>query len=65
MENLIVNLLSDEALAELKEMERKNQIRILNEEEIKNIKVRREKILKEIDDYTYDSIIKRLKESKS
>ncbi len=65
MEHLMVNLLSDEALQELKEMEINKKIQILNEEEVRNMKVRREKILQEIDDYTYESILKRLKEPKS
>ena len=65
MENLIVNLLSDEALQELKEMERNNKIKILNAEEVATEKARKETMLKEIDNYTYENILKRLKNSDS
>ena len=65
MENLIVNLISNEALQELKEMERKHKIQILNEDELKSIKLQKEKLLQEIDNYTYNSILKNLKDSTS
>ena len=65
MENLIVNLLKDEALQELKEMERSNKIKILNEKDVFNQKERKERMLKEIDSYTYENILKSLKNSDS
>ena len=65
MENLIVSLLSDEALQELKEMERNNKIHILNEEEAAILKTRKQEMLKEIDNYTYDNILKSIKKSDS
>lgn len=65
MENLIVNLLSDEALQELREMEKNKKIKILNEGDVASQKARKELMLKEIDNYTYDNIIKRLKNSDS
>jgi len=65
MENVIVNLLSDEALQELREMERNKKIQILNEEEAAKLKAHKEQMLKEIDDYTYENILKRLKNSDS
>lgn len=65
MENLIVSLLSDEALQELKEMERNKKIQILNAADVSNLQERKEQMLKEIDDYTYENILKRLKNSDS
>lgn len=65
MENLIVNLLSNEALQELKEMERSKKIKILNEEDVADLKARKEQMLKEIDNYTYENILKNLKNSDS
>jgi hypothetical protein len=65
MENLIISLLSDEALQELKEMERNKKIQILNPEEIAKQKTRKEQMLKEVDNYTYESILKDLKNSDS
>lgn len=65
MENLIVNLLSNEALQELKEMERSKKIKILNEEDVADQKARKEQMLKEIDNYTYENILKSLKNSDS
>ena len=65
MENLIIKPLNAEALQELHEMERNNKIRILNGEEVASLKARREQMLKEIDNYTYESILKNLKNSDS
>ena len=65
MENLIVNPLNDEALQELQEMERKNKIHILNAEEIATLKARKQEMLKEVDNYTYDNILKSIKNSDS
>ena len=65
MENLIISPLSDEALQELKEMERNNKIQILNEEEIAKVKARKEEMLKEVDNYTYENILKNLKNPES
>ena len=61
MENLTIKLLSDNALEELKEMERNNKIKILNVEEIEKEKVEKEKMLSEVENYTYETILKRLK----
>jgi hypothetical protein len=61
MENLIVSLLTDEALEELKEMERNKKIHILNKEDIANLKTRKKEMLNEVDNYTYDSILRSLK----
>jgi len=65
MENLIVNLLNNEALQELKEMERNKKIKILNEEDVTDQKARKEQMLKEIDNCTYENILKSLKNSDS
>lgn len=65
MEKLVVNILSDEALTVLKEMEQNKKIVILNEAEVKEMKARRERLLNEIDNYTYDSIMKSLKDTES
>ena len=65
MENLVVNPLNEEALQELKEMERNKKIKILNEEEVDKQKARKEQMLKEVDNYTYENILKNLKNSDS
>ena len=65
MENLIVSLLTNEALEELKEMERNKKIHILNEEDIANLKSQKKEMLKEVDNYTYDNILKSLKKPDS
>jgi hypothetical protein len=65
MENLVINLLTDEALEELKEMERNKKIYILNEEDIAKLKERKEEMLKEVENYTYESILKSIKKSGS
>jgi len=65
MENLIISPLSDEALQELIEMERNKKIHILNEGEITNLKARKEEMLKEVDNYTYENILKNLKNPES
>ena len=65
MENLIVSLLNDEALQELQEMERNNKIHILNAEEIATLKARKQEMLKEVDNYTYENILKSIKNSDS
>ena len=65
MENLIISPLSDEALQELKEMERNKKIQILNEEDVAKIRARKEEMLKEVDNYTYENILKSLKNPES
>lgn len=65
MENLIISPLSDEALLELKEMERNKKIHILNKEDIAKLKAHKEEMLKEVDNYTYDNILKSLKNQDS
>jgi hypothetical protein len=65
MENLIINPLTDEALEELKEMERNKKIQILNEGDLAKQKERKEEMLKEVDNYTYDNILKSIKKSDS
>ena len=65
MENLIISPLSDEALLELKEMERNKKIHILNKEDIAKLKAHKEEMLKEVDNYTYDNILKSLKNQES
>lgn len=61
MENIIVSILSDEALQELKEMERDKKIHILNKDDVAELRARREEMLKEVDNYTYENILKSLK----
>ena len=65
MENLIISPLSDEALQELIEMERNKKIHILNEADITKLKARKEEMLKEVDNYTYENILKNLKNPES
>jgi len=61
MENIIVSILSDEALQELKEMERNKKIHILNKDDVAELRARKEEMLKEVDNYTYENILKSLK----
>jgi len=65
MENIIVNLLSEDALEELKEMERNKKIHILNGEEIAKLKANKEQMLKEVETYTYENILKSFKKTDS
>jgi len=62
MKKLIVDLLEDTAIDELKTMENDKKIRILNEDDIKVMTEKREKIWKELEAYTYDNIVKQIKE---
>ena len=62
MKKLLVDLLSDHALDELKEMENDNKIRILNEDDVHRMEEKRNQIWKELEDYTYENIIKQLKQ---
>jgi hypothetical protein len=65
MENLIVSPLTEEALEELKEMERNKKIQILNDEELVKLQTRKQEMLKEVDNYTYENILKSIKNSDS
>ena len=65
MENLVINLLTDEALEELREMERNKKIHILNEEDLAKLKAHKDEMLKEVDNYTYENILKSIKNSDS
>ena len=62
MKKLIVGLLSDGALEELKEMESDNKIRILNEEDMQRMTEKRDQIWKELEEYTLENIIRKMKE---
>lgn len=63
MKKLIVDLLDDAALSELKVMESEQKIRIINEEEMRRIAEKRAQLWKELEEYTYENIVKTVKES--
>ncbi len=62
MKKLLVGLVSDNALDELKEMEYENKIRILNEDEVQRMSEKRDQIWKELEEYTLENIIRKMKE---
>ena len=63
MKKLLLDLLSDNALDELKAMENDRKIRILNEDDIRRMDEKRDQIWKELEEYTYENIIRKVKET--
>ena len=63
MKKILVDLLNDSAFDELKTMESDKKIRILNEDDIRRLNEKRDQIWKELEEYTYANIIKKVKES--
>ena len=63
MKKLLVEVLSDSAIDELHLMESDNKIKILNEDDVRRMNEQRDQIWKELEKYTYDNIIKKVKES--
>ena len=63
MKKLLLDLLSDSAIDELKAMENDKKIRILNEDDIRRMNEIRDQIWKELEEYTYENIMKKVKES--
>ncbi len=63
MKKLLVDVLSESALDELRVMEREEKIKILNEEEVQRMNEKRNQIWKELEDYTYENILKKVKDN--
>lgn len=63
MKKLLVDVLSESALAELHLMQMDEKIKILNEDEVQRLQEKRDGIWKELEEYTYENIIKKVKES--
>ncbi len=61
MKKLIVDLLKESALDELKLMENDNKIKILNEHEVRMLAEKRDQIWKELEEYTYENIVKKMR----
>ena len=60
---LFIDVIDDSALAELKAMEDANKIKILNAEELLRLKEKRNEIWEELENYTYENILKNIKNS--
>ena len=63
MKKLMLDVLSDSAIEELRMMENDKKIRILNEEDVRMMSEKRDQIWKELEQYTYENIIKNVKET--
>ena len=63
MKNLLLDVLKESAFDELKLMETDEKIKILNEDEVRRAKERRDQIWKELEQYTYENIMKKVKDS--
>lgn len=62
MKKVLIDLLSEDAMEELRTLESDNKIRILNEEEVRHLNEKRDQIWKELEEYTYENIIRKIKE---
>ncbi len=63
VKRLFIDVINDSALAELKAMEDANKIKILNAEELLRLKEKRNEIWEELENYTYENILKNIKNS--
>ena len=64
MKTLVINALNEDALKELNEMQISKKITILEEQEWESAKARKQNMLDEINNYTYESIRKNIKGTK-
>ncbi len=62
MNTILVDLLSDSALDELKVMQNDRKIRILTTNDVHFRNEQRDQIWKELEEYTYETILKKVKE---
>lgn len=63
MKRILLEVLTDPALDELRLMEGDGKIRILNEDDLRLLSGKRDEIWKELEQYTYESIVKNVKQS--
>ncbi len=63
MKKLLLDVLNDSAFDELKVMETDKKIKILNEDEVLRLKEKRDQIWKELEQYTFENIMKKVKDS--
>lgn len=63
VKRLFIDVIHDSALTELKAMEDANKIKILNAEELLRLKEKRNEIWEELENYTYENILKNIKNS--
>lgn len=62
MEKIIVDLLQEGALDELRAMEQKHKIQIFPLEDLKTLKDKKQEMWDELNNYTYTSILKQIKD---
>ena len=63
MKKLLLDVLSESAIDELRIMENDKKIKILNEDDVRLMKEKRDQIWKELEQYTYDNILKNVNET--
>ncbi len=63
VKRLFIDVIHDSALAELKAMEDANKIKILDAAELLRLKEKRNQIWEELEQYTYENILKNVKSS--
>ncbi len=63
VKRLFIDVIDDSALTELKAMEDANKIKILDAEELLRLKEKRNEIWEELENYTYENILKNIKNS--
>ncbi len=63
MKKLLVDVLSDSAMEELRLMESDQKIKILNKDDVLLMNEQRDRIWKELEEYTYENILKKVKEN--
>ncbi len=62
MKKILLDLLDDSAMDQLRAMEKDMKIRILNGADF-HLNENRDQIWKELEEYTYENILKRVKEN--
>lgn len=63
MKKILLDVLNESAMEELRNMENDSKIRILNEDDIRSLSEKRDQIWKELEEYTYENIVKKVKEN--
>lgn len=63
VKRLFIDVISDSALTELKAMQDANKIKIVDAEELLRLKEKRNQIWEELEQYTYENILKNVKSS--
>lgn len=63
MKRILLEVLTDAALDQLHVMEEDGSIRILKDEDLRVLSGKRDEIWKELEQYTYENIIKTVKQN--